>query len=165
MSSYQVSINDKQYTVHVGPDGSVNVDGFNDQIQIEPIDNNVCSVLLGRNSVRIASVHRGGTYQVLMNNNLVEVRVTTERDRLLSRYASSTGDSHRRLEIHAPMPALVVRVEVQVGDQVRSGQGLLILEAMKMENEIKAHQSGRVKEVLVEKGATVEKGQLLMLLE
>jgi biotin carboxyl carrier protein len=165
MSSYQVSINDKEYTVHVGPDGSVKVDGFDEPIQIEPIDNNVCSVLLGRKSIRIASVHQDGTYQVLMNNNLSDVRVTSERDRLLRRYASSTGDSHRRLEIHAPMPALVVRVEVQVGDQVRSGQGLLILEAMKMENEIKAHQSGRVKEVLVEKGATVEKGQLLMLLE
>jgi biotin carboxyl carrier protein len=63
------------------------------------------------------------------------------------------------------MPALVVRVEVKVSDEVKVGQGLVILEAMKMENEIKSHQSGRVKEIYVAKGKPVEKGELLLLLE
>ena len=63
------------------------------------------------------------------------------------------------------MPALVVKVEVSVGEEVKEGQGLLILEAMKMENEIKCHQAGKVKEILVSKGKPVEKGELLMRLE
>jgi biotin carboxyl carrier protein len=60
---------------------------------------------------------------------------------------------------------MVVKVEVSVGDEVVEGQGLVILEAMKMENEIKSHQAGKVKSVLVEKGKAVEKGELLLLLE
>jgi biotin carboxyl carrier protein len=56
-------------------------------------------------------------------------------------------------------------VEVQVGDDVHPGTGLLILEAMKMENEIRAHQSAKVKQIFVANGKTVEKGELLMLLE
>jgi biotin carboxyl carrier protein len=63
------------------------------------------------------------------------------------------------------MPALVVRIEVKVGDEVKEGKGLVILEAMKMENELRAHQSGRVKQIFVEEGKPVEKGQLLLLME
>jgi biotin carboxyl carrier protein len=63
------------------------------------------------------------------------------------------------------MPALVVRVEVKAGDEVREGQGLLVLEAMKMENEIRSPQAGKVREVFVSNGKAVEKGELLLLLE
>jgi len=58
-----------------------------------------------------------------------------------------------------------VKVEVAVGDAVTEGQGLVVLEAMKMENVLKAHQSGTVKSILAVKGKAVEKGELLLLLE
>jgi pyruvate carboxylase subunit B len=63
------------------------------------------------------------------------------------------------------MPALVVRVEVRAGDSVSKGAGLVVLEAMKMENELRAPQDGVVKKVLVEKGMKVEKGELLLVLD
>jgi len=63
------------------------------------------------------------------------------------------------------MPALVSSVPVSVGDVVTVGQGLVILEAMKMENEIKAHRNGVVGKILVSKGKSVEKGELLVHLE
>jgi len=59
----------------------------------------------------------------------------------------------------APMPGLIVRVNAEVGDQVHAGQGLVVMEAMKMENELRAQAAGRVKAVLVAPGAVVEKGQ------
>jgi pyruvate carboxylase subunit B len=80
-------------------------------------------------------------------------------------YERKVGAVHHRLEIHAPMPALVVKVEVAPGQDIATGQGLLVLEAMKMENELRSHQAGRVKEVCVKKGDTVEKGQLLVVME
>ncbi|MFL5505654.1 MAG: biotin/lipoyl-containing protein [Gemmatimonadales bacterium] len=64
--------------------------------------------------------------------------------------------------LKAPMPGLVVRVLVVDGDQVSAGQGLVVLEAMKMENELKATVAGVVKMVRATAGATVEKGQLLL---
>lgn len=63
------------------------------------------------------------------------------------------------------MPALVVKIEVSVGDEIVSGQGLIILEAMKMENEIKSHSAGVIKEIYVTHGKPVERGELLFLLE
>jgi pyruvate carboxylase subunit B len=60
------------------------------------------------------------------------------------------------------MPGLVVRVEVGVGDTVRAGQGVLIMEAMKMENELKADAPGVVSRILAESGQAVEKGAVLI---
>jgi pyruvate carboxylase subunit B len=63
------------------------------------------------------------------------------------------------------MPGLIVRVHVQSGDQVQAGQGLVVMEAMKMENELRVQAAGRVKTVLVTPGSVVEKGALLIELE
>jgi biotin carboxyl carrier protein len=65
----------------------------------------------------------------------------------------------------APMPGRVLRVLVQPGDEVRARQGLVVLEAMKMENEVTARRAGRVKEVLATPGESVEGGRLLVVLE
>jgi pyruvate carboxylase subunit B len=65
----------------------------------------------------------------------------------------------------APMPGLVVRVNVKAGDTVEAGQGLIVMEAMKMENELRVQAAGRVKTVLVTPGSVVEKGALLIELE
>jgi pyruvate carboxylase subunit B len=65
----------------------------------------------------------------------------------------------------APMPGMIVRVTVQVGDRVRAGQGLVVMEAMKMENELRAQADATVKAVLAHPGSAVEKGALLIELE
>jgi biotin carboxyl carrier protein len=64
--------------------------------------------------------------------------------------------------VRAPMPGLIVRVEVEAGQLIRVGQGLVVLEAMKMENEIKALSAGKVADVHVTPGKAVEKGELLI---
>ena len=69
------------------------------------------------------------------------------------------------LSIRSPMPGKVVKVLVRVGDQVKAGQGLIVVEAMKMENELRAPRDGRVKEVPVREGQAVEAGQPLAVLE
>ena len=67
--------------------------------------------------------------------------------------------------LKAPMPGKVVRVLATVGQQVQAGEGLLVMEAMKMENELKAPRAGRVREVLVGERQAVETGALLLVLE
>jgi biotin carboxyl carrier protein len=67
--------------------------------------------------------------------------------------------------MRAPMPGLVVRVAAVVGEPVQAGASLVVLEAMKMENELRASAAGVVQAVLVEPGQTVEKGQTLVELE
>jgi biotin carboxyl carrier protein len=64
----------------------------------------------------------------------------------------------------APMPGLVIAVPIAVGEQVEKGQNLVILESMKMQNELKAPRSGLVNRILIEKGDNVEQNQILLVL-
>jgi biotin carboxyl carrier protein len=91
-----------------------------------------------------------------------EIEVLDERARHIRSLAG--GGDHRRRPgvLKAPMPGLVVRVQVQPGEQVEAGAPLVVLEAMKMENELKAAAPGVVKAVRVTPGEAVEKGQVLV---
>ena len=76
--------------------------------------------------------------------------------------AAVVGVSHGPRLIRAPMPGLITRVEVAAGDTVAAGQGLVIVEAMKMENELRAEAAGVVSRILVAPGQAVEKGAILI---
>ncbi len=102
---------------------------------------------------------------VLFNGRELKLEYETERDRILRRFASLRTSSHAHADIRASMPGLVVRVNCQAGSVIEKGQALLILEAMKMENEIRSPVSGTVKELKVSPGQAVEKSDLLVVLE
>lgn len=165
MSEYTVNFADGEHKVSFGPDGSLSVDDQVVPVEILQTSEHTFSVLVNGMSVKVVAHRSQEAYQVLVDSVQQDVVVESERERLLKAYATKAKAARRRYEVHAPMPALVVKVEVDVGDEVKDGQGLLILEAMKMENEIKSHQSGKVKKILVAEGKTVEKGELLLMLE
>ena len=81
------------------------------------------------------------------------------------RRASAEHADEGRLQLVAPMPGKVVRVLVEPGDEVKAGQGVVVVEAMKMQNEIKSPKAGRVVEVRVSEGATVNANQALAVVE
>ncbi len=87
-----------------------------------------------------------------------------ERTRAI-REMTGGADAETEKTVVAPMPGMVVRVEVEVGQQVRAGQGVVIVEAMKMENELKAPADGVVARIEVQPGQTVDKGATLIVLE
>ena len=93
------------------------------------------------------------------------VSVDDARSALLKSVISESNSEGGALVVHAPMPGLISRIEVAVGQDVAKGAGLLVLEAMKMENEIRAASSGKVKAIHVERGKPVEKGEVLITLE
>jgi len=154
-----------EHVVEVRDDGTVLLDGASTSLDIRRIDANTFSILLNGASHTLVASRASGGYEVLSGGILLKVDVETERERLLRQYAGTAIAGHHRLEIHAPMPAMVTRIQVKIGDEVTEGQGLIILEAMKMENELRAQQAGKVKEICVARGKAVEKGQLLLLLE
>jgi biotin carboxyl carrier protein len=165
MNNYEVTINGNTYSVTIDGQGLAVVEGIGSPVDVEQVDDHIFSVLHNGRSIKVIAEGSGAGYSVLLNSSLHNVRVETERDKLIAKYSSPSEGRRYRYEIHAPMPALVGRVAVEVGDEVKEGQGLVILEAMKMENELKAHQPGKVKHIYVQKGKPVEKGELLMLLE
>ncbi len=93
--------------------------------------------------------------------------VTAVVDGRRSGRASADGGTHARGEqaVVAPMPGRVVRILVDRGDDVVARQGVVVVEAMKMENELRSPKAGRVKEVAVAAGASVEAGRVLLVIE
>lgn len=102
-----------------------------------------------------------GRYRVSMGDRDFEVHL---RDPLEREIAAAQGGAAGPEEIRAPIPGKVVQVAVAPGDRIVSGQPLLVLEAMKMENQICAERQGTVVEVLVAPGVAVERGQVLVVM-
>ncbi len=162
MTTFQVSIGGREHTVTIDNEGKFEVDGVSLNLTISNPNPNTYIVSDSSASVRLLYDGQG---QLLLNGQQHDVVVHSERDLLLRRYAATGQQGAVRSEVRAPMPALVVGIEVKVGDSVEEGQGLIVLEAMKMENELRSHRAGVVKEIRAVKGKTVEKNDLLIVLE
>jgi pyruvate carboxylase subunit B len=106
-----------------------------------------------------------GSYTLWLGGYRFEVEALDERTRAIRELAGAAAGPKGPAPLVAPMPGLVVRVHVNVGDAVQAGQGLVVMEAMKMENELRAQAAGKVKTVLASPGTAVEKGALLVELE
>jgi biotin carboxyl carrier protein len=110
----------------------------------------------------ISSDFNQKSYIIKVNNNSYDVDISDGLDLLIKQMGFSVGASKNVSSIYAPMPGLILEINVRVGQAVKEGDPLLILEAMKMENVITSPRDGIVKSVSVEKGGTVEKKQLLI---
>lgn len=105
------------------------------------------------------------SYEVWINEHVIYVTLENEKSRLLGRFLIAASTMTGLITVRAPMPGLVSEIIVKPGEFITSGKSLLILEAMKMENEIRSVSSGRVKDILVERKSAVEKNQPLMIIE
>jgi len=105
------------------------------------------------------------TYQVKINSNIYEVKISNELDLLIKELGLSVGKAQLENEIKAPMPGLILEINIEEGQQVKQGDSLLVLEAMKMENTITAPSDATIKSVAIEKGQSVAKNELLVEME
>jgi biotin carboxyl carrier protein len=107
---------------------------------------------------------RDGEWALTVGGVRIAAQVVDERTRAIREMTGEVAEEQEK-SVVAPMPGMVVRVEVEEGQQVSAGQGIVIVEAMKMENELKAPAAGVVVRVLVAAGQAVEKGAVLVVLE
>jgi pyruvate carboxylase subunit B len=106
-----------------------------------------------------------GSYTIWIGGYRFVVEALDERARAIRDITAAAHVPSGPAPVIAPMPGLVVRVSVEVGDRVSAGQGVVVMEAMKMENELRSAADGKVRAVLVEVGTAVEKGATLIELE
>lgn len=104
-------------------------------------------------------------FQIAVNGTSFTVHIADEYEQLIKAMGLNNSQQQKQNSVKAPMPGLVLEVQVSPGQTVAKGDTLLILEAMKMENVLKAAADGVVKSIHVQKGAAVEKGALLLELE
>jgi biotin carboxyl carrier protein len=160
---YVVRVHGHRLEVDLGPDG-VRVDGTLVKAELQAVpDGPVRSLILDGASHRVvARKAEPGHWELHLRGWRLAAEVVDERTLKIREMTGGSAAATGPKPVRAPMPGLVVRVEVAAGDEVRPGQGLVIVEAMKMENELRAEIAGRVKAVHVQPGQAVEKDQVLI---
>jgi pyruvate carboxylase subunit B len=164
---YIVTVNGVDVEIEV--DGErLSIEGTTADASISELGQSPETVLMLGNEVHRLLVRRGasrGRYTMWLDGIRLEVEALDERSRAIRELAAATGGPTGPAPLVAPMPGMIVRVNVQEGAAVQAGQGLVVMEAMKMENELRASAAGTVKRVHVSPGPAVEKGALLLEME
>ena len=165
---YIVELNGRRHEVLVG-EGSVAYEGDSTMsAELSDIAGSpVRMVRIGDEVFRVVAEKREGPgrYSLWVDGYRFEAEALDERRRALRDLTGAAKGPTGPAPITAPMPGLIVRVNVVPGDTVEAGQGVVVMEAMKMENELRATAAGKVRSVDVAPGTAVEKGALLVSLE
>ena len=161
---YFVTVNGRTFEVDVAT-GTVVVDGRELSVDLRDVPGtSVRHLLLDGRSYPVIATDRpqGDGWDVHVAGERFEVEAVDERTRAIRDMTARSAGPRGPRPVRAPMPGLVVRVEVEPGQQVHPGQGVAIIEAMKMENELRAEGAGVVSRILVQAGQAVEKGAVLV---
>ena len=160
---YYVTVGDREFEVTVDGD-QVTIDGTQVEARLESVPGTPLKQLTVDGRSRAWPVERleSGRWLLAPHGEGWEVEVLDERTRHIRQITQAGTGQGGPVVVKAPMPGLVVRVAVEPGQAVDPGQGVVVLEAMKMENELRAPGGGVVRAVRVEQGAAVEKGDVLV---
>ena len=163
---YVTTINDKTYTIEINDDRRVIVDGVEYAVDFESVSGQpVYSLLIdGRSYEAYVSESEADAndWQVLIRGDLFTASVEDEREKRLRAAAGVVSSSTDEFNLKAPMPGLIVMVPVNEGQAVKKGDILVVLESMKMQNELKCPRDGKVGRVKVKAGDNVEHNQILL---
>ena len=169
--TFEIDINGRTRTVTVeravADKYHVLLDGEPRELDVRRSGVHGLSVLLGpagaSRELQVTPSSAPGEVLVTMDGRLVQASINA---RQTGRHRADSGDTAAGEQpITAPMPGRVVRVLVQAGDDVVAKQGVVVVEAMKMENELRSPKAGRVREVNVAPGTSVEAGRVLLVVE
>lgn len=161
---YTVTVADRNYEIDIGPQGEILVNGQPRRVDLKNIDGyTLYSLILDNASYELVVEGERDSFQVLLVGELHQAQVEDERTRRLASASAAVVPSGE-VTVKAPMPGLVIAVPAYPEQEVEMGQGLVILQAMKMENEIRSPKPGTVKSVRVSPGQVVEQGQVLVVI-
>jgi pyruvate carboxylase subunit B len=164
---YIVELNGERRQVDL--DGSTATLGDDEiAVNLEAIEGTPLRLVTIGNEVHRIQVKRRqgrGAYSLWVDGHRFEVEALDERARTIRDITAAAAKPSGPAPIVAPMPGLVVRINVAVGDVIAAGHGAIVMEAMKMENELRATTGGKVKAIHAETGSAVEKGEVLVELE
>ncbi len=160
---YITTIGDKEYTVEIIDEKHVSINGKVMEVDFAPVSNQPVYSLLIDGKSHEAYIYEGEeNLEVLLRGRLYPAKVEDEREKRLRAAAGGGVAESGEFHLKAPMPGLVVAVPVSEGQPVKKGDVLVILESMKMQNELKSPKDGTVQRVRVKAGETVEQKATLL---
>lgn len=157
--SFAVKVNDFNFQFKPEDLSQLNI------VKNSPIEYNLIRDNRSVNVRLLDSDHTGKKLRVEVDGEAFDVDIKDDLDQMLDKMGFGAASVKQIKEIKAPMPGLVLEINVAAGDEVEEGKKILILEAMKMENSILIHTKAKIKKVVVLAGQAVDKGQVLVELE
>ncbi len=162
---YQVSVGENTYIIDINQQGRITLDGQEVQVDFSQVgDTSLCLLLVNNESFEALVEQKDNMWHVLFRGDMYEVAIADERALLMNARSGLSVQDSGEIPIKAPMPGLVVKVLVEQGQEIKKGDNVVILESMKMENELKAPRDGKVERINVKAGQNVDQGQALVVL-
>ena len=158
---YITTIEEQEYTIEISGENEIRVNDELYSVDFRQLEGGILSLLLDNQSHEALVEEREDYWQVLIQGELYTVQVQDERAYRLAKARGITAVVSGEVSIKSPMPGLIIAVTAEEGQSVNKGDKVVILESMKMENELRAPRAGVVNRIHVEAGASVEKDQVL----
>ena len=160
---YVTTVGEREFLVEIIDERHVSIDGKTYEVDFVSVSGQPVYSLIADGRSHEAYVRESDEgWQVLLRGRLYPVKVEDEREKRLRAAAGGGVAESGEYHLKAPMPGLVVAIPVEEGQQVKKGQVLLILESMKMQNELKSPRDGTVNRIKVRAGESVEQKQPLL---
>ncbi|MEO8610533.1 MAG: biotin/lipoyl-containing protein [Chloroflexota bacterium] len=159
---YVTKINNKTFEIEILRDGSLLLNGEPREIDFLALGPSLYSILMDGQSHELVIEEREKDVEVLLRGKLYSGTVLDERAQLMAERTGGMISETGEMSIKAPMPGLVALVPVEVGQQVHAGQTVIILESMKMQNELKSPRDGVIQHINVAAGQSVEQNKILV---
>ncbi len=163
---YFAEVEGKEYQIEILSETRVIINGASHEIDYQTLKkHSSCSLLVDGKSFEPNTFQENGGWEILLKGRRFNVLVEDERERRLRLAAGESSPKEGRFILLSPMPGLVIDIPVEVGDQVEMGDVLLILESMKMQNELTAPRAGKITRVQANVNDNVERKQTLLIME
>lgn len=163
MSEYAVKLDNFELTAELNGD-SVNVAGtVYENCSLTKINEQSYVLSVGNKKMEVAITEYDKDEMIVtINGRDSEITIRSKLKEKAYKLMSNKSNSSGAGKIKAPMPGLILKIHKSIGEEVEPGEALIILEAMKMENEIRADKSGNIEEIYVSEGDSVDKNQVLI---
>ena len=163
---YFARIDDREYEIEILSSSQILIDGVEHEIDFKDLRQQLSySMLVDGKSYETNIIHDNGEWEVLLRGQQYAVIVEDERDRRLRLAAGQPNLPQGKYILAAPMPGMVIDIPVAVGDRVSKGDVLIILESMKMQNELTAPHDGLVASINARVNGNVDRKENLLVLE
>jgi biotin carboxyl carrier protein len=160
---YVTTIDGREYLIDILDEHQVSVDGVIQQVDFMPVgDQQVYSLVVNGISVDANVYLDEDTWQVLFQGNLYSASVEDEREKRLRAALGGRVAEHVDYHLKAPMPGMVISIPVNEGQTIHKGDVLVVLESMKMQNELRSPRDGKVIRVRIKPGERVEQKETIL---
>lgn len=167
MNEYIVTINNHKRHIKIIDDESLLIDGKKINFELHKLSNGISVLKIDNKLYELSSeIYNNEHLRLFINGKHIETLCRTSLEERASELLEKADALHpNKVTINAPMPGMILKIRKNSGEKIKIGEPVMILEAMKMENEIKSPVSGIIADMNVEEGSAVEKNTILFSIE